>query len=155
MALKVGEKAPDFELTANDGEKVKLSDFKGKFVILYFYPKAMTPGCTREGLRFNELLDDIKKLNAEVLGVSSDSVEKIKKFAERYGFKFKLLSDSNGEVINLYDVKKKYFSILTAERTTYIIDPNGIIVRVFQNIRPAEKHADLALKELKKLVNQG
>jgi peroxiredoxin Q/BCP len=115
----------------------------------------MTAGCTREGLRFNELLDDIKKLNAEVLGISSDNVEKIKKFAERYDFKFKLLSDSNGEVIELYDVKKKESSNLTAERTTFIIDPNGVIVKVFQNVRPAEKHADLSLAELKKLVNQG
>ncbi|MGC8573273.1 MAG: peroxiredoxin [Caldisphaera sp.] len=155
MVLKVGEKAPDFELISNDGEKIKLSNFKGKFVILYFYPRAMTAGCTREGLRFNELLDDIKKLNAEVLGISSDNVEKIKKFAERYDFKFKLLSDSNGEVIELYDVKKKESSNLTAERTTFIIDPNGVIVKVFQNVRPAEKHADLSLAELKKLVNQG
>ncbi|AFZ70231.1 Peroxiredoxin [Caldisphaera lagunensis DSM 15908] len=151
--LKEGNLAPDFELTSNNGEKVKLSNFKGRFVVLYFYPRAMTAGCTREGLRFNELYDDFKKLNVEILGVSTDSVDKIKKFSERYGFKFKLLSDAEGYVVGLYGVKKDSTS-LAAERTTFIIDPNGIIVKILKNIRPAEKHADQSLEELKKIINK-
>lgn len=152
--LKEGDLAPDFELISNNGEKVKLSDFKGRFVVLYFYPRAMTSGCTREGLKFNELYDDFKKLNAEILGVSTDSVEKIKKFSERYGFKFKLLSDTEGKVVSLYGVKKNSAASLAAERTTFIINPDGVIVKILKNIRPAEKHADLSLEELKNIINK-
>ncbi|MGC8566553.1 MAG: peroxiredoxin [Caldisphaera sp.] len=154
MPLNEGMEAPDFELTTSNGDKFRLSDYKGKFVILYFYPRALTSGCTREGIRFNELYDEFKKLNAEIFGISSDPIERNKKFAEKYGFRFPLLSDPDGKIIKLYKVKKENTSSLSAERTTYIIDPIRIIVKVLYNLRPAEKHADQSLVEVRKLLNR-
>ncbi|BAA78995.1 thiol peroxidase [Aeropyrum pernix K1] len=148
----VGEQAPDFEGIAHTGEKIRLSDFRGRIVVLYFYPRAMTPGCTREGVRFNELLDEFEKLGAVVIGVSTDSVEKNRKFAEKHGFRFKLVSDEKGEIGMKYGVVRGEGSNLAAERVTFIIDREGNIRAILRNIRPAEKHADLALEEVKKLV---
>ena len=149
--LKEGDPAPDFELPAHDGSMVRLSDFKGKIVVLYFYPRAMTSGCTREAQRFNELLEEFEKHDAVVLGVSNDPVDKIKRFADKLGLKFKLLSDAENKVIEEYGVLRHRGDKVSANRVTFIISPDGRIVKILKNIRPAEKHADLALEEVKKL----
>lgn len=148
-----GDPAPDFEARAHTGETVRLSDYRGRVVVLYFYPRAMTPGCTREGVRFNEFYDEFEKLGVVVLGVSTDPVEKNRKFAEKYGFRFPLLSDEDGSIAEKYGVlESRRSGAIAARRTTFIIDKDGIIKKVLKNIRPAEKHADMALEEVRKLV---
>ena len=148
----LGEHAPDFEAVAHTGERVRLSGYRGKIVVLYFFPRAMTPGCTREGIRFNELLDEFEKLNTVVLGISTDSPERQRKFAEKHGFRFLLLSDPDGSIAKLYGVLKKGTKKPSAERTTFIIDGNGIIREILRGIRPAERHADEALKRVRALA---
>ena len=155
VAPREGDPAPDFEAVAHTGERVRLSQFRGKTVVLYFYPRAMTPGCTREGVRFNELLDEFERHGAVVLGVSTDPPERNRRFAEKHGFRFLLLSDPQGEIASLYGVLKRTRSgRLSAERATFIIDASGTVRRVLRNIRPAEKHADLALEEVKRLAGR-
>ncbi len=149
--LKEGDLAPDFELPAHDGSTVRLSDLRGRIVVLYFYPRAMTSGCTREAQRFNELLEEFEKYNAVVLGVSNDPLDKVKRFAEKLGLKFKLLSDAENKVIEKYGVIRRRGDKVSANRVTFIISPDGVIAKILRNIRPAEKHADLALEEVKKL----
>mgnify|MGYP001770621251 CR=1 FL=1 len=146
----VGEQAPEIEGVDVNGNPFKLSSLRGKFVVLYFYPKAMTPGCTREGIRFNELIEEFRKLEAEVVGVSTDPPDVNRRFAEKHGFKFRLVSDTKGSIAKAYGVLRE--DSFTAERTTFIIDPNGVIRAVLSNIRPAEKHADEALRILKELA---
>jgi len=158
LPVEAGSRAPGFEALAHTGEKVRVpDDFKGRIVVLYFYPRAMTPGCTREGVRFNELLDEFERLGAVVLGISTDSVEDNRRFAEKMGFRFKLLSDPEGRVASLYGVlrRSRRSSRPAAERVTFIIDGEGVVRAVLRNVRPAEKHADLALEEVKKIVEGG
>jgi len=152
---KEGSRAPDFKAVAHTGEEISLSDLKGKKVVLYFYPRAMTSGCTKEGRRFNELLEEFQKHGAVVIGVSTDPVEKNKRFAEKYGFKFKLLSDPEGEIAKKYGVLKTSKCggrvTISAKRVTFIIDEEGKVAAVLSNVRPAERHADLALEKIKEL----
>ncbi len=147
--------APDFELSAHDGSTVKLSGLRGKIIVLYFYPRAMTSGCTREAQRFNELLDEFEKHGAIVLGVSNDPIDRVKRFAEKLGLRFKLLSDPDNKVIEKYGVLRRRGDRVSANRVTFIITRDGRIAKILRNIRPAEKHADLALEEVKKLSSQG
>ncbi len=150
--LSPGQEAPDFEAVLHTGEKIRLSDLRGKIVVLYFYPRAMTSGCTREAMRFNELLDELEKLGAIVLGASTDPVERNKRFAEKLGLRFKLISDPEGEIARLYGVLKEGTKRPSAQRVTFVIDPEGRIVEVIK-VRPAEKHADRALEVVKKLTS--
>ncbi len=150
--VKIGDIAPDFTLPSHTGEKIRLHDYKGNYIVLYFYPRAMTPGCTREAVRFNQLLDKFHELGAVVFGVSTDPVEKLKKFAEKYGLRFKLLSDRKGEVAKKYDVLRKGVKKPTANRVTFIIDKDLRIYEILKYIRPAEKHADTALEVVRKLA---
>ncbi len=153
--LPPGTPAPDFELPSHTGEKVRLSSLRGRIVILYFYPRAMTPGCTRETVRFNELRGEFQELGAVVLGVSTDPVERNERFAEKHGVGFPLLSDPEGRVARLYGVLREGRSRPRAERVTFIIDEEGVIREVLRNIRPAEKHADLALEAVRRLRGKG
>lgn len=153
--VDVGSPAPDFELKAHDGSTIKLSNLKGKIVVLYFYPRAMTPGCTREAERFNELFEEFEKLGAVVLGVSADPVDKNARFASKLGLKFKLLSDVDGSVSMRYGVLRQTAKSLSAERVTFIIDKDGVIKEILKGIRPAEKHADLALEAVKRIAQAG
>ncbi|QKR00433.1 peroxiredoxin [Metallosphaera tengchongensis] len=146
--LNTGEKSPEFEAESSLG-RVKLSNLRGKKVVLYFYPKSFTPGCTREIQRFVELYDEFKKLNAEVLGVSVDSVETQKRFSEKYGAKFPVVSDKEKKISAAYGVLNDKGT--SAQRVTFIIDEKGVIRSVLKNLKKAEDHADLALDELKKL----
>src|SRR5215467_8455060 len=149
--LKVGQKAPDFTVMDDQGEKVKLADLKGKKVVLYFYPKDDTPGCTKEACAFRDGIDKIKKRGAVVLGVSADSVESHKKFKSKFDLNFPLLADSDKKIIEDYDVwkeksmyGKKYMGI---ERTTYIIGADGKISHIFPKVKVSE-HYDEVLEAL-------
>ncbi|ACP34222.1 alkyl hydroperoxide reductase/ Thiol specific antioxidant/ Mal allergen [Sulfolobus islandicus Y.G.57.14] len=144
--MNVGEEAPDFEAESTLG-KIKLSDFRGKKVILYFYPKSFTSGCTRELQRFTELYDEFKKLNAEVIGVSVDKIDTQKKFAEKYGAKFPIVADAQKTISKLYSVLNERGT--SAQRVTFIIDENGKIVDILKNLKKAEEHADKSLEIIK------
>ena len=137
--LKVGEMAPQFSLPTGDGKTLTLKDLKGKKVVLYFYPKDDTSGCTKEACSFQENLSAVKKKGAVVLGVSADSAASHAKFARKYNLGFPLLSDEKREVLKAYGVWKekslygrKYMGI---ERTTFIINENGRIARIFSKVK--------------------
>jgi len=149
--LKVGQKAPDFTVMDDKGEKVKLADLKGKKVVLYFYPKDDTPGCTKEACAFRDGIDKIKKRGAVVLGVSADSVESHKKFKSKFDLNFPLLADSDKKMVEAYGVwkeksmyGKKYMGI---ERTTFVIDENGKIAHIFPKVK-VDQHYDEVLEAL-------
>ncbi len=140
--LTIGTKAPDFTLPDQNGDMRSLSEFKGQKVILYFYPKDMTSGCTKQACSFGELYPQFREKGALVLGVSKDSVSSHKKFEEKYGLPFTLLSDTEKEVIQAYDVwkeKKNYGKVsMGVVRTTYLIDEEGVIIKAFDNVKAAE-----------------
>ncbi|MBP6822799.1 MAG: thioredoxin-dependent thiol peroxidase [Acidobacteria bacterium] len=145
--LKVGAKAPAFSLTNTDGKTVKLSDFKGKKVALYFYPKDMTPGCTTEACGFRDDYSELKKRGVEVLGVSGDEQKSHQKFTEKYSLPFTLLSDPTHEMMEKYGAwgektlyGRKYMGVL---RITYIIDEAGRIARVFEKVKTATHSKDV------------
>lgn len=137
--LEVGMKAPDFVLRNQDGISCKLSDYLGKRVILYFYPKDNTPGCTAQACGFTELYPSINDKNAIVLGISKDSIKSHKNFKEKYNLSFDLLSDTELDVIKAYDVwkeKKLYGKVsMGIVRTTYLIDENGIIINANDKVK--------------------
>ncbi len=151
VQLKVGKKAPAFSLPNQDGKIVSLSDYKGKKVVLYFYPKDDTPGCTKESCAFRDGIDEIQGIGAEVLGVSGDSVESHKNFAKKFNLNFPLLSDESKQMIRAYGVWKekslygrKYMGI---ERTTFIIDETGKIDDIFHKVK-VDGHLEEVLGEL-------
>lgn len=149
--LEVGTKAPEFLLPDQNGEKHTLSEYAGKKVILYFYPKDNTPGCTKQACGFSELYPQFVEKGAVVLGISKDSVASHKKFEEKYNLEFTLLSDSELKVIQAYDVwkeKNNYGKVsMGVVRTTYLIDEKGIIVKAFGKVKAAENPAQM-LEEL-------
>jgi peroxiredoxin Q/BCP len=154
MVLKVGDKAPSFKLKNQDSKTISLSDFKGKPFVLYFYPKDDTPGCTKEACNFRDEFPKFGKMKAEIIGVSTDSVESHKKFADKYKLPFNLLSDEKKEVVEKYGVwkeknmyGKKYMGI---ERTTFVIDGDGKIAKIFPKVKVEEHNKEVmeALKEL-------
>ena len=138
--LEVGSSAPDFALPDKDGRTVTLSDFKGRIVILYFYPKDNTPGCSRQACAFAGAYEAFKTLNAAVVGVSKDSVASHVKFAEKYSLPFVLLSDPEKQVIQAYGVwqeKKNYGKVsMGVVRTTFIIDETGRIEKIMPKVKP-------------------
>ena len=149
--LKIGQKAPDFKLTSGDGTVLGLKDFAGKKIVLYFYPKDHTSGCTKEACAFQDHLSAIKKKGAVVVGVSADSIESHAKFAGKFGLQFPLLSDNKKELCKAYGVWKeksmygrKFFGI---ERTTVVIDEEGIVRQVFRKVK-VDGHTDEVLAVL-------
>lgn len=138
--LDIGMKAPNFFLKDKDDKEVSLSDFLGKKVVLYFYPKDNTPGCTRQACAFSTAYGKFKALGVEVIGISRDSVASHSKFAEKHGLPFILLSDPDLEAIKAYDVwqeKKMCGKVqLGVVRTTFIIDENGIVEKVMPKVKP-------------------
>ena len=139
--LEIGTKAPEFNLKNQDNEDVRLSDFLGKKVILYFYPKDMTSGCTVEACSYRDYYPDFKLKDAVVIGVSKDSVSSHKKFKDKYNLPFILLSDESLDTLIKYDVwkeksmyGKKYMGII---RSTYLIDENGIIEKAYSKVNPS------------------
>ena len=149
--LKTGDKAPDFELPDQEGNKVKLSSLKGKKVVLYFYPRDDTPGCTKEACNFRDNISQLKKLNAEILGVSNDDEESHKKFADKYRLPFRLFADADKKVskqYGVYELKqnygKEYYGIT---RSTFLIDENGKIEKIYYKVNP-EGHVDEIMAEI-------
>ena len=140
--LEIGTKAPAFTLPDQNGKAHSLSDYAGKKVILYFYPKDNTPGCTKQACGFADRYPQFLEKGAVVLGVSKDSVSSHKNFEQKYALPFPLLSDPEKEVIQAYDVwkeKKNYGKVsLGVVRTTYLIDANGIIIKAMGNVKAAE-----------------
>ena len=145
--LQVGTKAPDFKLPDQNGEMHSLSDYKGKKVILYFYPKDNTSGCTKQACGFSDRYPQFQEKGAVVLGVSKDSVASHKKFEEKYGLPFTLLSDTELTVIKAYDVwkeKKNYGKVsMGVVRTTYLIDEKGIIVKSNDKVKAADNPQEM------------
>lgn len=153
--LAEGKKAPAFSLSSSDGGKVTLASFKGKKnVVLYFYPKDMTPGCTQESCDFRDSLARIKKKDAVVFGISADSIERHEKFRDKYDLNFPLLSDEDKKVLTSYGVwqqkslyGKKFMGIV---RTTVIIDKQGKVAKIFPKVK-VKGHVDEVLEALKKI----
>lgn len=151
MTAAEGKKAPDFTLPDQQGKKHALKDYRGQRVLLYFYPKDDTPGCTKEACAMRDSLPRFKKRNTKVFGVSVDSVKSHKKFAEKYVLPFTLLADEDTRVVHLYGVwKLKKFmgrEYMGTVRTSFLIDENGVIAKRYENVNP-EKHAEEVLADL-------
>ena len=149
--LKIGDAAPSFALPSTGGTEVRLSDYRGRKVVLYFYPKDHTPGCTREACSFQDALTAITRMGAVVLGISTDSVASHEKFRAKYGLRFPLLSDEKREVVKRYGVWKKKSlygrSFLGVERTTFVIDERGKISRIFPRVK-VDGHAQQVLEAI-------
>ena len=145
MALEAGDTAPDFTLPDQDGNPVTLSDLRGKPVVLYFYPKANTPGCTTQACGVRDHRDDYAQAGATVLGVSPDPVKPIAKFADKFDLGFTLLSDEDHAVAEAYGVwvEKSMYGrkYMGNERTTFVIGPDGVITHQFRRVKPAEHDA--------------
>ncbi len=152
--LEQGTMAPDFSLTDQEGNKHSLGDYRGKWVIIYFYPKDMTPGCTTEACNFRDDFPNFQMMDTVILGISKDSAMRHKKFSEKYQLPFLLLSDESGEVCEKYDVWKQKSlygkSFMGIIRSTYLIDPVGIITKVYPKVNVKLHAADL-LNDLKGL----
>jgi peroxiredoxin Q/BCP len=148
-----GSDAPDFTLTSQEGSPVSLKDFRGKWVVLYFYPRDQTPGCTREAHNFQ--IDQAKyaERNAVVLGVSLDSIDSHKKFCAKEGLNFKLLADTDHKVTDEYGSLKNLGVVKFAARHTFIIDPNGKIAKAYTSVDP-NKHSTEVLAELDQLQKE-
>ena len=139
MKLKPGDKAPDFKLPADDGKIYSLKDFKGKKLILYFYPKDMTSGCTKEACDFRDNINTISRKKAVIVGVSPDGIESHRKFKDKFSLPFLLLSDESRKMLQDYGVwkeksmyGKKYMGVV---RTTFIIDEKGRIAKIYENVK--------------------
>ena len=149
--LQAGTKAPDFTLLDKDGQTVRLSDFAGKKVVLYFYPRDNTPGCTRQACAFARNYEGFKRKDVAVIGISKDSVASHLKFAQKYELPFVLLSDPELQAIQAYDVwkeKKQYGKVsMGVVRTTYLIDADGVIEKVMPKVKP-DTNADEILAYL-------
>jgi thioredoxin-dependent peroxiredoxin len=151
MKLKIGQKAPDFSLPDQNGKKHSLAYHRGSWILLYFYPKDDTPGCTKEACAIRDNFPAFGKLKAVVFGVSVDSVKSHTKFAEKYNLPFSVLADEDKEVVGVYGVwgKKKFLGreYEGISRTSFLIDPDGRIARIYENVKP-ERHADEVLEYL-------
>ena len=149
--LEVGRKAPDFTLLDQDGNEVSLSDFRGKKVALYFYPKDSTPGCTKQACAYQSSLDEFIDKDVKVIGISKDSVKSHKNFSTKQGLTFTLLSDPELTAIQAYDVwkeKKMYGKVsMGVVRSSYLIDENGIIEKVYEKVKP-DMNATEMLKDM-------
>ena len=145
--LEVGSKAPEFTLPDKDGKPVSLSDFAGKKVVLYFYPRDNTPGCTRQACAFAGAYEEFKKIDAVVIGISKDSAASHQKFAEKYSLPFILLSDPELAAIQAYGVwqeKKNYGKVsMGVVRSTFVIDENGVIEKVMPKVKPDTNAAEV------------
>ena len=176
MELKVGQKAPEFKLPDQDDKTHTLTEYKGKWLLIYFYPKDNTSGCTKEACMIRDSFPSFGKLDAQVVGISGDSVKSHKKFAEEYKLPFTLLADENKKVMQKYDVwqKKKLYgrqkssspsripkgaprgrqetipSYMGTVRTSFLVDPTGKIAKIYKNVKP-ELHADEVLHDLELL----
>lgn len=154
--IETGQEAPDFTLPDQDGNQVRLSDLRGQTVVLYFFPKADTPGCTTQACGVRDHRNDYESSGARVLGVSPDTVTAQRKFAAKYGLDFTLLADESHEVADLYGVwgeKKMYGkTYMGVARATFLIDPGGKVARVFPKVSP-KTHDEVVLEALGELAS--
>ena len=154
--LKIGDKAPDFTLLDQNGKAHKLSDYQKQFVLLYFYPKDDTPGCTKEACNFRDNFSEFKKLNTVIFGISTDPVKSHGKFVSKYNLPFDLLSDEKKEVVTSYfSFGKKKFMGREYEgtlRNSFLIDKSGSILKIYENVKP-DNHFEEVLEDLRKLEN--
>ena len=149
----VGTAAPGFKLTTNEGKQVSLNDFKGKWVVLYFYPKDFTQGCTIEARNFQRDLEKYEAANAVILGVSVDNAESHKEFCSKEGLNFKLLADTDAKVSEQYGSVMEYQGSKLSARNTFIIDPQGKVVKVFEKVKVAT-HSEEVLATLASFQKQ-
>jgi len=156
MPLSVGDKAPNFSMPSDNDGTVSLSDYKDKFLILYFYPKDDTPGCTKEAIGFSQMKEDFDELGADILGISKDTAAKHDKFIAKHDLSVRLGSDEDGKMIESYGVwveknmyGKKYMGI---ERATYLIGPNGKVLEIWRKVR-VKNHVEAVLTALKQHVS--
>ncbi len=147
--IAVGAPAPPFRGQTAEEMPLALEDFRGQWLVLYFYPKAHTSGCTREGQAFNALVDEFKALNAAIVGVSTDKPGTLAKFRDKHGFRFTLLSDAGKEIATAYGTLKEHGK--SANRITYLIDPEGIVRAVWPKVK-VDGHAEKVLARLKELT---
>lgn len=150
--VNVGDIAPDFELPALDGKSIRLSQFRGKNIVLYFYPKDETPGCTAEACFFRDNYELFREIGAEVIGISSDSYQSHQEFAKHHSLPFVLLSDSGKQVRKLYGVPSTIG--LLPGRVTYVIDSQGVVRHIFSSQFQPKKHVEEALTVLKTLTGK-
>ena len=150
--LKVGSKAPNFTLSDQNSIQHQLSDYEGSWVILYFYPKDDTPGCTTQACDFRDAVKRIIASKSNVFGVSLDSVESHKRFADKNNLPFSLLSDESGEVSEAYDSLNNFMSFKSAKRNTFIIDPDGKVAKIYLSVNPST-HSQMVLNDLNQLQN--
>ncbi len=152
--IKEGNLAPDFTLGDQDGKSHTLSTYRGQWVLIYFYPKDDTPGCTKEACAIRDMMPDFKKLKLQVFGISIQDEKSHKKFAEKYDLPFTLFADTDKKVVTKYGVwgKKKFMGreYMGTFRTSFLIDPKGKIAKIYENVKP-EIHADQILEDLKRL----
>jgi peroxiredoxin Q/BCP len=146
--LKVGDDAPAFTLSDSQGKEVNLNDFIGQWVVLYFYPKDDTPGCTTEACHFRDDFKVLTNLGAKVIGVSIDDSFSHKKFAEKYNLPFPLLSDTSGEVASRYGALNNFLFIKLAKRYTFLISPQGKITKIYLDV-DTSKHSQEIIEDLK------
>jgi len=151
---EVGEAAPDFNLLDQDGESHQLKDFAGKWLVLYFYPKDDTPGCTQEACAFRDDLSKLTKLGAQVVGISVDDGASHAEFAKKYHLPFPLLADSNGEVAAKYGALMDLFVFKIAKRYTFLIDPQGKVAKVYLKVETS-RHSTEIIEDLKQLSTKG
>ncbi len=165
IMLEIGQKAPEFCLPDTNGQEVCLKDFNGKWVVLYFYPKDNTSGCTKEAIDFTELKNEFEKLGAQIIGISKDSQQSHQKFVQKYNLGITLLSDTEKQVHRAYGawgLKKQYGKETEGTiRSTFIIDPQGNIVHTWYNVKVRQKrksgevkHAEIVLNKLKELMGK-
>jgi len=156
--LKIGDLAPDFALPDQKGEVRRLSDFRGRWVVLYFYPKDNTPGCTKEACGFRDLFPKFQRRKIVVIGISTDSVRSHEKFAEKYDLPFLLLADEEKAVVRAYGVwgQKSFMGRTTmgTHRTSFLVDPEGRIAKIYERVRP-ETHAEEVFRDLEQLRKTG
>ena len=151
--IKQGAPAPVFELVDQYNKTHSLSDYRGKWVVLYFYPKDDTPGCTTEACNFRDDIFKLRGLNAEVIGISVDNTESHAKFAEKHGLPFPLLSDGDTKVAKSYGSLMSLGPIKIAKRHSFIINPEGNVAKVYRDVKPAE-HSDQISRDLKALQKE-
>ncbi|MBU9710197.1 thioredoxin-dependent thiol peroxidase [Evansella tamaricis] len=152
MTVEVGAKVPEMTLPANGGKNVSLSDYKGKFIVLYFYPKDMTPGCTTEACDFRDQHENFNDLNAVILGVSPDPVDRHEKFIDKHGLPFELLADEDhqlAEAFGVWKLKKNFGKeYMGIERSTFVIDPDGKVIKEWRKVK-VKGHVEEALEFLR------
>jgi len=149
--IETGAAAPDFELMDQDGMLHSLEDYRDRWVVLYFYPKDGTPGCTTEACEFRDNVFAFRNLNAQILGVSLDDKASHKAFADEYGLPFPLLADVDGIVAEAYGVKTRMFGLTVAKRQTFIIAPDGKVARHYTSVKPST-HSAQVLADLESLA---